>query len=182
MTAPRIDHLTAPAEVGRQYSVPCVRCAWLTDEPEYWPVTGPLHADVEFLRFDRHHYHCDARFLSAEQWDRAFRTLGSDDVPGTAALATTVIHGLEEIHWRDLRCRRHYRFPLPLPGLELNGFRELQSAYADKHLLGARKLCPHRGAALASIPPDAAGCVVCPLHGLRFHCATGRLVPHGDLP
>ena len=54
--------------------------------------------------------------------------------------------------------------------------RESLEASMEGVCLKADMICPHRGADLSGIPPDAQGNVQCPLHGLKWHVATGTLV------
>ena len=60
--------------------------------------------------------------------------------------------------------------PLQAP----KGFARLSKAYRDARLVNGT-ICPHRGADLRGIKPDADGCVRCPLHSLRWNMKTGRL-------
>ena len=54
-------------------------------------------------------------------------------------------------------------------------FADLEDHYSDKQLKENR-ICPHRGADLSTFTPDADGCITCPLHGLKWHVETGKLV------
>ena len=63
-----------------------------------------------------------------------------------------------------------------LSGFKLRGFARLSAAYRDARLVNGT-ICPHRGADLRGMKPDADGCVRCPLHSLRWNLKTGRLAP-----
>ena len=53
--------------------------------------------------------------------------------------------------------------------------RELEEAYKDSRL-SESMVCPHRGADLSGFRPNDDGIVTCPLHGLKWHVRTGKLV------
>lgn len=52
---------------------------------------------------------------------------------------------------------------------------ELEEAYKDARL-GESMVCPHKGADLSGFTPNDEGVVTCPLHGLKWHVRTGKLV------
>lgn len=74
----RVDRMMEPPVVGRVYLVPTVRYVYCGIEAD-WPVMGPLHDDVEHLRFPYFHYHVDPRFIPQPHYDRlvdgAFRDI-----------------------------------------------------------------------------------------------------------
>lgn len=180
----RLSDLREPPVVGRFYLVPVVRDYPYFGRVDIWPVLGPKHEDAEFINYPHHHYHLDARFLTAEQeaWmvrrGRFIAGLEDDD----AALIAVV--GRSPLNYDGV--------PLPKgrPKLAPRKCRRLTYGYAysdrpqiealRKHygnpvdairLDDGRALCPHRKADLTQFPPDEAGVVVCPLHGLRV-CIT----------
>ena len=61
--------------------------------------------------------------------------------------------------------------PAQVPWLD-----ELRQAYRNRRL-DQEMTCPHRGAPLAGLQPDADGNVTCPLHRLRWNLKTGRMAP-----
>lgn len=185
----RITDLSAPPVPGQFYLVPTVRYIWNNVEGD-WPVMGPKHTDAEVLNFPWPHYHVDLRFIPLALMARfarrhpageaflAFRPLcrhidGSRDE--TAPHPDPV--------WRRRRCQRAAA-PTPRDYYDfVRGWRArmpaLEAAYQGAMLIQGPKgpVCPHRHAPLNSVTPDCNGHVVCPLHGLRWDLATGRLVP-----
>ena len=80
--APRAD--AAPGGIlipGRTYRITEVLGFWMAEmaEPDWFPVMGPLHDDVEFFKLTVVHYHVDPRFLSvpAERAVRQMRPSGA---------------------------------------------------------------------------------------------------------
>lgn len=61
----------------------------------------------------------------------------------------------------------------PHPGKVAPWMTDLQEAFKNSQLLPG-PVCPHRLTPLAGIEPRD-GIIECPLHGLRWHAATGRL-------
>ena len=55
-----------------------------------------------------------------------------------------------------------------IANFKLLGFARLSKAYRNARLVNGT-ICPHRGADLRGIKPDADGCVRCPLHALRWN-------------
>ena len=187
--------------VGRRYEVPHVRAAWPAFappfEPRWIPVLGPAHRDAEVINFEWKHFHVDLRFLP----DRVRRDTSSvqsrcvGSVAGVFALPITSVWpsgyrskerprnsvmldrlplGLPLESWFTVRrstCRVVAYPPYPATLWA----RELEKMYAGARLKPGQ-ICPHRGADLSTFEPDEAGCVTCPLHGLRWHVESGRLV------
>lgn len=174
----RIDQLTQPPVIGRHYLVPTVRYPF-RGKVNDWPVIGPRHEDAEIIGFPDNHYHLDGRFLSLRQVD-----LVAIDAPGYDGLEYGVAgrplcYASNSLHpdphppviWRRRLCRRHLGYPTEIA--MMLWLPQLIEAYAG-HILGPHRICPHRGAPLASIKPDDHGVVTCPLHGLRWR-ADGTL-------
>lgn len=185
----RITDLSAPPVPGTFYLVPTVRYNWHNVDGD-WPVIGPKHTDAEVLNFPFPHYHVDLRFLAPKMAHRLSRHQWS----GFTALAFTPLcrhpDGRRDVTlphpdpvWRRRLC---HRATAPTPrdlGDFVRGHRArmpaLEAAYMDATLISGPKgfVCPHKHAPLGSVAPDCDGNVVCPLHGLRWNLATGRLVP-----
>lgn len=182
---PKITDLTEPAVVGRRYWVQTIRYPW-HDRFDNWPVWPPKHHDRE-VGFEWEHYHVDARFLTCRQW----RWLGSQKfVKGgrprefwavSSPLVTTgnypgdrlMPHPEPEL--KLLKLLRQFDYPsdyiIDRYGVDSNiAVAEIARRHIGKSLTdpAGRQICPHKGAALAGVPRDAAGGVTCPLHGLSF--------------
>lgn len=160
--------------IGKFYSVPTVHglFGYKWDD---WPVLGPAHDDQEIIGFPYVHYHYDFRFFNADQWAFALRYTGgtpnkmvmshNPDCPETK---------LGAIAFRRRKCAREYpRFPLPTYKGKWGWLPALIEKYKDAVVKDW--ICPHRGASLRGLPVDEAGCVTCPLHGLRWNIETGQM-------
>jgi len=177
---PRVDEMTEPVVVGRYYLVPTVRYPYFGSIQD-WPVIGPRHNDVEFFDFHWQHYHIDGRFLTARQ--RHF--IGKRNLRNwlNVVSATPLAYCLPMQYsvmphpapvWKRRKC--HFA-ALPYPFRHVSFVNELRHAYRGARLRGPCKVCPHRGAPLASLAPDADGLITCPAHGLRWKVDTGEAVP-----
>jgi hypothetical protein len=169
---PLLADLREPPVVGQFYMVPAIEYPYcgLVDK---WAVLGPKHADAEFLQFTEHHYHIDARFLTASQERRILNWLPSrystiEECAGGWPLSNRDVKlpdGRPALIKR--KCRRQtygYAFDWQ-PGIKA-----LHDHFAGREAIrldDGRILCPHRKADLTQFPPDADGMVTCPLHGLR---------------
>ena len=181
-------------KVGRLYDVQVVRANWCHTRAD-WPVLGPRHEDADHLNFPYYHWHIDGRFVSADLW-RKVKTEGFIRSPLASSqldawIATMMLPVMQEpIHpsaaWgpaetlgtQQLRLIRHsppdiWSHPR-MANFKLLGFARLKKAYRNARLVNGT-ICPHRGADLRGINPDADGCVRCPLHALRWNLETGRL-------
>lgn len=182
----RLADLREPPIVGNYYLVPVVeRYPWHGRIGD-WPVLGPLHEDREFFNFTEAHYHIDIRFVSARQHkfivERTPWTYRTTDDASDAALTVSgtplqsrgspLPYGRPIL--RRLRCKRE-SVPTSLLSYATVARDKMIAAYGNPALpicrRDGRKLCPHRKVDLSSFPPDAAGIVVCPLHGLRVQVA-----------
>ncbi|NOW44072.1 hypothetical protein FHW96_000199 [Novosphingobium sp. SG751A] len=183
---PLLSDLRTPPVIRRTYMVPVVHFIYLNREDD-WPVLGPMHTDAKHFNFPEPHYHIDARFLTADQ-ARLVRNYmrGSRLADGFDPLAVTVSglplakrrvanpvevpKGRPEL--KALRCSR--KTPI-YPFGDRPPMQALRAEYSDPAIPiqkpDGRLLCPHRKVDLSSFAPDADGVVVCPLHGLRVHCA-----------
>lgn len=181
MPLQKISEVEQP-EIGKFYLVPTVRGRWFGIMAN-WPVLGPKHEDAAIIGFDREHYHLDGRFVAErlvpEFHDLAYSVFNSPLNDYDISLRRPPYHDrqvLDKPVWR----RRLYRRHMPdYPRYRAPWMRKLEGAYKD-HRLKAGLVCPHRGAPLRGLPVDAAGCVTCPLHGLRWNVKTGELVRDGD--
>jgi hypothetical protein len=182
----QIDSVCEPA-VGVRYLVPMVDGEY-NGKRAWWPVLGPKHEDAEFINFPHQHYHIDPRFLSKAQ----VRFLGMSEESGTLYAPKRKIYSqnvfaspLHENTTPGLKRRIHsgveHRARMMLrqmpsyPRYNARWLPTLEDAYADVKLKPGM-VCPHRGAPLRGLTPDADGCVTCPLHGLRWNVTTGCLV------
>jgi len=167
-----------PYEIGKFYRVPVVR-----GKIKYcvadWPVLGPLHEDSDYINFDAEHYHLDGRFLT----DARFKFL--ELVKGTVhgifkcvldfPLSGDIYEG-ESPKFLGYRLRKCRRTIPQYPHAAIPWIESLSEAYADATVNPESLICPHRGAPLQGLTPDAKDCVTCALHGLKFSCKTGKLV------
>lgn len=180
----RIDELKSPPIVGQYYLVPTVMYFW-NGKTRAWPVTGPKHTDVEHLNFRHPHYHVDGRFITELQGEGGAQT--ADENVGRNPLCRFNAATREKIDakrgiephppvvWRRRKCRREIAYAYGAnPTIQ-----KLRQAFADKPLArtDCGRVCPHKGAPVDSLKPDAHGIITCPLHGLRFDFETGAPRP-----
>ena len=177
-----------PYEIGKYYSVPCVY-GRMHHRDQWWPVLGQFHEDAEHIKFAAYHWHLDARFLSkrdlafishrynetltdaARRWPLHLRP-GESKYSGRSF--TKEDHPRPTL--RRMKCKRHWDDSLLADQAPWIG--ALESAYREHRL--EKAVCPHRGTDLSTLPIDHQGCVECPLHGLRWHVSSGRLVTRAD--
>lgn len=163
--------------LGQSYQVPCVRWVYF-GKLDWWPVLGPLHSDSKIIGFEPDHYHVDPRFLSRDQYSwltSRVRTHRSDQPwygfplhdarirPSSEAIASIP----------TLKRRKYQREHGVIAWSRARWMKELQDAYA--HACMKQGVCPHQGAPLKGIAV-VDGVVTCPLHGLKWVVATGRLL------
>ena len=184
---------TAPLALGRYYLRPCIRASWpmLHLKVRWVPVLGPPHDDAEIIGFKPRHYHVDFRFLPADLRRRVsvpksvhsahqmplhwIRPTGHDQ---PIQLGEPRLADLPRERWYQLRRLRFNSHYPDYPRREAAWLDKLHQAYRGDRLRGEDLICPHRGASLSGIYPDPDGFVTCPLHGLRFHPETGRVLEH----
>lgn len=177
----RVTDLSSPPEVGRYYLVPTV-AGKVFELWSNWPVVGRLHEDSQYISFPWQHYHLDPRFLSA----REAKVTGGPFLMFGAPLQQNEDFNEHLTSARVIFRRRQCHRPMPphpcqddtyesMTGKPVWWLPSLEDAYQDAQLKPGL-VCPHRGASLASMPVDDDGCVTCPLHGLRWHVESGRLV------
>ena len=182
-------------EIGRYYRIPHVRARWpgASRRKAWWiPVLGPLHEDREIIGFMDVHWHVDYRFLptAVRKRLRDLKVHPAWDVFDTPVTKVVPVgwsehHGRKvgylpegqppETYMRDRRVKCKADYPADPFAEVASWFADLEAAYADRSLK-AGLICPHRGADLSTFTPDEEGCVTCPLHGLRWHIETGKLV------
>lgn len=171
------------------------------------PTIGPEHDDAEIINFPFQHYHADWRYCTRKALSWLATTWDIEDGWHVGALlagamASTVIRIGDKdnqtdgvIHMRrchlnpitkDWPAALHFdgetvtpdpwksRRPVDLPKFWP---RRLGEAYASHRINPAHPVCPHRGAPLCGITPDADGIITCPAHGLRWDAATGEARP-----
>ena len=176
--------------VGQSYQRPCVRGVWRSVEPRWLPVIGPVHTDTGPVNADFEHVHVDYRFLPRAM--RAEADAGPHSIFNINAVHSTPISTVwpegadspislddgDIRDWPDQSWMRldelAYQGPYPqYPGQFVPWLRDLHGFYRDATLKGG--ICPHQGADLRGIEPDAQGIITCPLHGLRWRADNGRI-------
>lgn len=169
--------------IGRLYLVPTAYGP-LGSRWDDYPVLGPKHEDKEIIGFKWDHYHYDFRFFNGRQWDYIVklttRTNGKS-YPHAWVMSERLDINPPVIPGEVIYRRRKYRRAMPeftTEGLEMKSWRgwlpALEAAYTNATLKPGL-ICPHRGSSLRGLPVDEEGCVVCPLHGLRWHIESGKL-------
>lgn len=160
MALQRIDEMSEPPVVGRFYLVPTVHYEYYR-LVEAWPVIGPKHEDAEHFKFPWQHFHIDGRFLTVRQRryiDRWGRSEGWAHSIGSSPLNIREPWGTVRPHpepvWLRKKC---LSARVEYPWGDQPAVRNLGSIHAaDKLRCGPHGwICPHRGAHLGSIAPDA---------------------------
>jgi Rieske [2Fe-2S] domain len=161
----KIDELITPPTPSKYYLVPCVKIPLTVEgfrRGEWVPIIGSLHQDAE-IGADFDHYHYDRRFCKDQIPPDAVIALISGGKHFFPKQTTEIIYHAKKCHWsKDISFRNY--MPKVVDRLE-----QLQTGQMQN------LICPHRGASLASIEQHH-GCVVCPLHGLKWKIETGELV------
>lgn len=185
-TVPLLSELREPVAVGRFYMVPIVRAKWF-NRVDDWPVIGPMHTDPEDFKFPHRHYHIDARFLRADQMRFAFAhasysaardkiemiCMGYPLSENAAAVwpereRRVLPNGVPPVRRRKCRAVSH-----PQPNVQHEVWQNFHAKYGTPEAIrrpDGRVLCPHRKVDLSSLPVEADGTTICPLHGLRVRC------------
>lgn len=154
-------------EIGETYRIPHIIAPWqplnrVAAECRAWPIWLPAHRDPE-LGVRRRHYHADWRFLDTGD---ALNATGRVIVPPLGA----------RVEYREARCLRQYAGPEIERRLAEIAANLAPAMPPGARIDLARPVCPHRGADLAGVPPDATGTIRCPVHGLRFCGRSGRMI------
>lgn len=161
-----------------------------TQGPRWWPVIGDWHEDTEIIAFPYWHFHIDVRFIgqayTGEFWksenEKLFeyvrrpltRKDSGDPYEDEADKETELPR--PQIVMKLRKCRRSTFTLLDSPNPKHHKpvwLSPLETKYETSVL--KTPVCPHRGATL-NMKADAAGCVVCPLHGLKWDMTTGCMV------
>ena len=157
--------------IGKFYQVPTV-FGLFGYRYDFWPVLGPAHDDKEIIGFEYVHYHYDFRFFNSRQW--AFALDYTMDRPHSMVMSYNPRLPETKLGPVVFKRRKYFRASPQWPYPKKSGWPfDLAMAYKDAHLKDM--ICPHRGASLRGMPVDEAGCVTCPLHGLRWDVETGGL-------
>ncbi len=161
-------------ELGKFYSVPTV-FGLFGYKWDHWPVLGQMHNDIEIIGFPFVHYHYDFRFFNAAQW--VFALQYTMDKPNAMVMSYDPIIPETKLNPVIFRRRKYYReypeFP-SVNGRPVSWLPRLAEKYKDAIMKDL--ICPHKGASLRGLPIDGAGCITCPLHGLKWNIETGSLV------
>ena len=194
MRMPAHQPLPETPVIGRKYPRPCVRTRWVSVRIGWIPVLGSVHRDREYVGADFSHVHVDYRFLS----EAARATLESEMSITRRAIQINQVHSTPITYvWPDemdhavdvedaprldikteswLQIRKvTYRGPYPTYPPHVQWIDELSAAFQEARL-GLSRICAHQGTELSGFVPEADGTITCPLHGLRWDVATGRLV------
>ena len=179
-------------ELGKTYEVPCLWLNWphtrwsfgllkTKYKPSWWPILGTWHIDRE-LGNAPHHYHFDVRFLTDDQMGiiakQLKQSIGSSDdadpiqeaVFYYVATDGHLMDDQEEPQMVSMECKRLWNPYVPgIPWLE-----KLEEMEFELKL--KNDVCPHRGTDLSTYVADGDGCTICPLHGLKWHRESGKLV------
>ena len=181
----------AEYRIGDVVTVPCVRTAWAKVVPVAWrPVAGDVHYCGDLQPYIPMHYHVDARFIDSRS--RGLMVTRHDGPRqrvnflvinfawpvdlGRPIMLEALLRGRGmDSSWCRLLPRRVLaKWPSPfIPTLQV--LERLEAKYAAASVVNER--CPHWGFDLTTVPQDADGHRVCPLHGLRWG-SDGRLAPY----
>lgn len=188
---------SGPYQAGRFYRVTVVRAEWW-GPVRWWAVFGPRHDDAALLDFPHQHYHVDGRFIPPGIWAElqeaahanksgllrhVFTPITSVRPEGSASgslIGSPLVRDTDLLptpDWISVKRRKCWRTETGYPDPQASSFSwlpKLRAAFS-KARLGPDLVCPHQGGQLATIEPDPDGCVTCPMHGLRWDLATGRL-------
>jgi nitrite reductase/ring-hydroxylating ferredoxin subunit len=171
----RIDRMTEAPVPGKFYLVPVVRAKWYwrTDE---WPVIGPSHNDVEFLNFDKEHYHIDGRFLTKSQREYAHASLWHWSLADSVQRAPIEApHNGGDLPAPTLKRRKCWMSDIEYVHGDKAQVQNIRKHFAGQHCAKGKSgwICPHRKAPLGSVAVID-GVITCPLHGLRIDASTGK--------
>ena len=180
-------------KLGKFYFVRCLRATWSRDnKPEWTPVIGPPHDDLEHIGFKHQHFHVDSRFLGKRTQNRtaenqhknrkinlAFVLPISHVIPigskGKLKLDDKRLEDFpEESYMRTMKLK--FKTECPEYNFKPPWLLSMEKAYRNARL-SPDMMCPHRGADLNGMKTDENGLLTCPLHGLRWDTQTGKLSP-----
>lgn len=159
-------------KIGKTYDVKCVQIREFAygldggvanrayfDDKLWVPVIGDMHTDVDIINFKHPHYHVDWRFVDAKSYRAAIKVRNVKEFIFSIVIVDVNIRETQVMPRRMIR--QFFNYPSPIRFTE-----ELEEHYKNARLKNHR--CPHQGADLRSVAPNADGHLVCPLHGLRF--------------
>lgn len=151
-----INDLTEPPAVGQTYLVDCI----YTEYHEYVPILGPAHDDP-VINVPYWHYHLDTRFTESDHSLTYF--------PG----GPSRFHDQRKLqHWeKGRRATRPLVCIRPEPIYLLGNLAEFLYPHYQNQV-ATNNRCPHKGAYLGNLPVHG-GCRTCPMHGLKWHAASG---------
>jgi nitrite reductase/ring-hydroxylating ferredoxin subunit len=175
----KTSEVTGPIVIGRFYLVPHAVFKNSYSEHEE-PIMLPLHNDKDLFPNPTHgahhdHYHVDKRF-DKDHYDLIRRNSKGEMIEYKVNRGNFVrFDYVDRIEWRKRKAIRNF------DNFEKDRYVEFHQKLQDKgvkdgYCLKANKVCPHRGANLASIPPDKNGHIECPMHGLKFDAETGEMI------
>lgn len=164
--------------IGQRYPVRLVVGTWGSQFEQPWPVFTPVHSDAEHINFPHDHWHIDWRFVPASMYRKALASIKRDidrldHVPAAVRLYARPLMKNWANHLELVAPRRYLR-PHPNYYQGARWLPALTEAMADRRMVD--RICPHRGASLCGIEPDADGIIECPAHGLRWRVDTGEVV------
>ncbi len=164
----KITDLKHPPIIGNTYLVPCLFSQ--TEKGRAIPVIGNFHEDSE-IGFFNEHIHPDFRFFDDREFGFVVKKVIRDGQPLHSLVYPYRNHRI--IIWEARQCFRDIP-EIPIESLDPEAMELLEQIY--RHSVLDCGICPHKGANLNSIAPDANGNKVCPLHNLMWG-ANGHLVP-----
>ncbi len=169
----RVDQMLEPPVVGKFYLVPTIDY-WFYRTRDWYPIMGPKHDDKEHLEFVRQHYHPDWRFMPENIYRDVTET-------GEQQIYRWPLCHIDHPTFGPVVYKRRKCLRIPPPNTLVPRHekgRALHRAWLGKDARPGPHgwVCPHRGTALGSVAPDAAGHITCPLHGLKFCAVTGKSV------
>ena len=180
-------------KLGKFYFVRCLRATWSRDnKPEWTPVIGPPHDDLEHIGFKQQHLHVDFRFLGKKARRHAKEHQHGDrEINLVFVLPISIVMPIGSREGFGLDDKRLQEFPeesymktiklkfkteCPEYNFKPPWLRSMETAHRNARL-SPNMICPHRGADLSGMKPDENGLLTCPLHGLRWDTQTGKLSP-----
>ena len=185
---PLVSEMKEPPVPGRFYYVPAVFYYYLhiSDKPAWWPVLGPKHDDAEHLEFPWPHYHLDRRFMSESQMQRTGGKISPSQGDHNVAISP-ILQPIGDIGsygtmpqpvLRRMKCQRA-EIGFPDYPEDNKKFKAFHASFIGKKCprdAEGHLICPHKGARLSSLVPNAEGIITCPLHGLLIDPATETVV------
>lgn len=164
----KITELQHPPIIGEVYLVPCLFSQ--AEKGRAIPVMADFHEDAEIGFFDEH-IHPDFRFFNNHEFGMVINKVISDGESINSLVYPFRAHRF--IVWEERQCFRENP-EIPVEVLNSDLMELLEQIYCRSKLNCG--ICPHKGANLNSIAPDANGNKTCPLHNLMWS-ADGQLVP-----